>query len=173
MAPDLLTLLRAYEAELAGAKLTDWPGVLAIAAETAAKQGATTQHLLQLPMLLLDVPIANKAEFSLIATLCSSAGEMLATVPAADEPITTAFGTAFVSRSRIRMNLAPLWAVETTAPARWRASSVTSLARTRIGPYRRATKFYAGHYRFEVNAGGEFPRQALRSGVERRRPVFG
>ena len=86
MAPDLLTLLRAYEAELADAKLTDWPGVLAIAAETAANLGATTQHLLQLPMLLLDVPIASKAEFTLIATLCSSTSEMLATVPAADEP---------------------------------------------------------------------------------------
>lgn len=65
---------------------TDWPGILAIATETATSCSAPTQRLAQLPMLLLDVPIASKAEITLIATLCSSASEMLATVPAADEP---------------------------------------------------------------------------------------
>ena len=85
VAPDLLCLLRAYEAELAESKLTDWPGMLAIAAETGSKHSATAQRLVQLPMLLLDVPIASHAELAFLATLCSSASEMLVTVPAADE----------------------------------------------------------------------------------------
>jgi ATP-dependent helicase/nuclease subunit B len=84
--PDLLFLLRAYEAELAEGKLTDWPGVLAVAVEAAADCSATTQRLLKLPMLLLDVPIVSKAELTLVATLCSSASQILVTVPAADEP---------------------------------------------------------------------------------------
>jgi hypothetical protein len=41
---------------------------------------------MQLPMLLLDVPIASKAELDLLTTLRSSASEILATVPIADEP---------------------------------------------------------------------------------------
>ena len=41
VAPDLLPLLRAYEAELERAKLTDWAGILAIATETAAKGQAS------------------------------------------------------------------------------------------------------------------------------------
>src|SRR5262249_6538156 len=86
VAPDLLILLRAYEAELTEGKLTDWPGTLAIAAETAANGSAATQRLAKLPMLLLDVSIASQAELTLIAALCSSASKMLATVPAADEP---------------------------------------------------------------------------------------
>src|SRR5215831_10073453 len=86
VAPDLLLLLRAYEAELAEGKFTDWPGMLTIAAETAADCSTTTRRLMQLPMLLLDVPIASKAELDLLATLRSSASEILATVPIADEP---------------------------------------------------------------------------------------
>jgi ATP-dependent helicase/nuclease subunit B len=86
VAPDLLLLLRAYEAELAQGKFTDWPGMLAIAAETAADCSTTTRRLMQLPMLLLDVPIASKVELDLLATLRSSASEILATVPIADEP---------------------------------------------------------------------------------------
>jgi ATP-dependent helicase/nuclease subunit B len=86
VAPDLLLLLRAYEAELAEGKFTDWPGMLTIAAETAADCSTTTRRLMQLPMLLLDVPIASKAELDLLATLRSSAPEILATVPIADEP---------------------------------------------------------------------------------------
>src|SRR5262249_28063080 len=38
---DLLLLLRAYEAELAEGKFTDWPGMLTIAAEIAADRSAT------------------------------------------------------------------------------------------------------------------------------------
>ena len=41
---------------------------------------------MQLPMLLLDVPIASKAELDLLTTLRSSPSEILPTVPNADEP---------------------------------------------------------------------------------------
>jgi CRISPR/Cas system-associated exonuclease Cas4 (RecB family) len=84
--PDLLSLVRAYEAELAERKLIDWPGILVIAAETATQRSAAPHRLTQLPMLLLDVPIASQAELNFVAALCSSGSEMLATVPAADEP---------------------------------------------------------------------------------------
>jgi hypothetical protein len=84
--PDLLCLLRAYEAKLAEAKLTDWPGLLAIATETAANCSPAARRWVELPKLLLDVPIASKGELSFVATLCPSPSEMLATVPAADEP---------------------------------------------------------------------------------------
>jgi hypothetical protein len=60
--------------------------MLAIAAETAADCSTNTRRLMQLPMLLLDVPIASKAELDLLATLRSSTSEILATVPTADEP---------------------------------------------------------------------------------------
>ena len=36
VAPDLMRLMEAYEAGLAEADLTDWPGVLSLAAETAS-----------------------------------------------------------------------------------------------------------------------------------------
>ena len=86
LAPDLLRLLRAYEAELQRANLTDWAGILAIATETAAESRPGARRWVSLPMLLLDVPITRKAELAFIAALCSAAPEMLATVPAADEP---------------------------------------------------------------------------------------
>ena len=86
LAPDLLRLLRAYEAELQRANLTDWAGILAIATETAAESRPGARRWVSLPMLLLDVPITRKAELAFIAALRSDAPEMLATVPAADEP---------------------------------------------------------------------------------------
>jgi hypothetical protein len=86
LAPDLLRLLRAYESELQQANLTDWAGMLAIATETAAEPSPDAPRWVCLPMLLLDVPITSKAELAFIAALCSAAPEMLATVPAADEP---------------------------------------------------------------------------------------
>jgi CRISPR/Cas system-associated exonuclease Cas4 (RecB family) len=84
--PDLLSLLRAYEAELAEGKFIDWPGLLRIAAEIAVERSGATHRLTQLPMLLLDVPVASQAELNIVGALYSSGSEMLATVPAADEP---------------------------------------------------------------------------------------
>ena len=138
VAPDLLLLLRAYEAELAEGKFTDWPGMLTIATETAADCSTTTRRLMQLPMLLLDVPIASKAELDLLATLRSSASEILATVPIAESRLSPVFGTGFDLRSKIWMKGSPLQGtVETTA--RWRVCSVTCLTRKPPWPYHRAT----------------------------------
>ncbi len=48
VAPDMLFLLRAYEAELAEGKLTDWPGMMAVAAETASNCNTEAQRLVRL-----------------------------------------------------------------------------------------------------------------------------
>jgi hypothetical protein len=50
--PDLLRLLCAYEAELTEGKLTDWPGLLAIATETAANSSSVARRWIELPKLL-------------------------------------------------------------------------------------------------------------------------
>jgi RecB family exonuclease len=85
VAPELLTLRCAYETALSESKLTDWPGVLAVAAETVARSDAIAQGLVKLPILLLDVPIASDAELEFVAALCASASEVLATAPASDK----------------------------------------------------------------------------------------
>ena len=130
--PTCFVLLRAYEAELAEGKLTDWPGTLAIAAETAANSSATSQRLAKLPMLLLDVPIASQAELTLLATLCSSASEMLATVPAADEP------TLAHLRDGLRLEIEDL---DEPVPlsGRWRTTAPGSLARLQRHLFREDT----------------------------------
>jgi hypothetical protein len=59
VAPDVARLLAAYEAELAEMSLTDWAGVLALAA------GCVAEHrLTRLPVLTLDVPVVNEAELA-------------------------------------------------------------------------------------------------------------
>jgi hypothetical protein len=83
---DLVSLLRAYEADLEERKLIDWPGILRIATKTAAQRSVAPHPLMQLPTLLLDVPINSKAELNFVTALRSSESEMLATVPAADQP---------------------------------------------------------------------------------------
>lgn len=83
--PDLLKLLRAYEAEMAQDNVIDWPSLLGIAAEVVSRRGRAMHHLAHLPKLLLDVPIANQAELNFVAALCASDADVLATVPAADE----------------------------------------------------------------------------------------
>jgi ATP-dependent helicase/nuclease subunit B len=84
VAPDLMRMITAYEAELAESGLTDWPGVLMLATEAA--NGRNLHGLIGLPTLLLDVPIAGEAELAFVSALAAAAPEMLATVPAADLP---------------------------------------------------------------------------------------
>ena len=84
-APDLKPLIEGYEIELKEAGLTDWPGVLALASEAASAVGGNRPRLICLPMLLLDVPIRNEAEFVFVASLSAAATEVLATVPTADQ----------------------------------------------------------------------------------------
>ncbi|MER8387073.1 PD-(D/E)XK nuclease family protein [Mesorhizobium sp. M1380] len=85
VAPDLVLLIEAYDAELAHAGLTDWPGVLGFATEAASSRGGV-QRLVGLPMLLLDVPITSEAELAFVGALSVAAPDTLATVPAADQP---------------------------------------------------------------------------------------
>jgi hypothetical protein len=79
-APDVSMLLSAYEAELEELALADWPQILALAAEAVL-----THRLSGLPLLILDVPIANEAELAFLRALATRAPEILATVPAADK----------------------------------------------------------------------------------------
>jgi hypothetical protein len=85
IAPALATLLRTYESNLAEGGLTDWAGVL-ISASEAAMSGDFAHRLVGRPTLLLDVALTNEAELAFVRSLCSRATEMLAVVPAADEP---------------------------------------------------------------------------------------
>jgi ATP-dependent helicase/nuclease subunit B len=85
-APELEPLIDAYEVEQKEAGLTDWPGVLALASEAASAVGGNRPRLIGLPMLLLDVPIRNDAEFVFVDSLAAAATEVLATVPTADQP---------------------------------------------------------------------------------------
>ncbi|MBV8097360.1 MAG: PD-(D/E)XK nuclease family protein, partial [Acetobacteraceae bacterium] len=86
VAPDLKLLIDAYEAELAQAGLTDWPGTLALATEAANSNGAQQHSLIGLPLLLHDVRIGSEAELAFIRALANRSPETLATVPSADEP---------------------------------------------------------------------------------------
>jgi RecB family exonuclease len=83
-APNLAPLIEAYRLELKESALTDWPGVLALASETASAATGDRPRLIGLPMLLLDVPLSNEAEFVFVDSLASAATEVLATSPAAD-----------------------------------------------------------------------------------------
>src|SRR6202047_2264576 len=86
LVPDLVPLLGTYEAELKEARLTDWPGVLALATEAASAADTHLHHLIGLPILLLDVPISSEAELVFVRALAAAATEVVATVPAADAP---------------------------------------------------------------------------------------
>ena len=81
VAPDVAPLLAAYESELAEMGLTDWSGVLALAADNAS-----SHRLSGLPVLMLDVPVRNEADLAFVAALANGAPEFLAAVPLADEP---------------------------------------------------------------------------------------
>ena len=85
-APDLQPLIDAYEVELKEACLTDWPGVLALASQAVSAVSGNRPRLIGLPMLVLDVPIRNEAEFVFVDLLTAAATEVLATVPTADQP---------------------------------------------------------------------------------------
>jgi RecB family exonuclease len=84
VAPELIPLIESYEAELAKLGLTDWPGVLALATESAKKQGGL-HHLVGLPMLLLEVPITSEAELAFVRVLSAASPHTFAVVPRADE----------------------------------------------------------------------------------------
>ena len=86
VAPDLVPLIGAYEAELAEAGLADWPDVLMLATEAAGCAGPDRHRLIGFPMLFLDVPLGSEAEVAFVRALATAAPEVLATVPTGDEP---------------------------------------------------------------------------------------
>ena len=84
VAPDLTRLIQAYESALAEVELTDWPGVLNLATETASDR-ASSHRLIKLPMLLVDVPISSEAEVAFLRALAAAAPDTLAIVPRGDQ----------------------------------------------------------------------------------------
>ena len=86
VAPDLVPLIGAYEAELAEAGLADWPDVLMLATEAAGCAGPDRHRLIGFPMLFLDVPLGSEAEVAFVRALATEAPEVLATAPTGDEP---------------------------------------------------------------------------------------
>jgi ATP-dependent helicase/nuclease subunit B len=95
-APDLCSLLQAYERELAEHGFTDWPGVLRLASSVATDPNFG-HPLLGLPTLLLDVPLTTASDVALVRALSSRSPEMLVSVPTSDA----------VTLARLRSDLAP------------------------------------------------------------------
>ncbi len=83
-APELAAALRVYEQELARAELADRAGVFERALAVAADRTARAPWL-DLPTLLLDVPLVSPLEAALAAALLARAPTACATVPAGDE----------------------------------------------------------------------------------------
>ena len=121
--PDLVPLIESYEAELKEAGLTDWPGVLEVATEAASDAGTKQNPLIGLPMLLLDVPIRSEAEFVFVRALAAAATEVLATVPATDQP------TLVRLRDRLRMQIENLDDAALDDEIAARASALANLQR--------------------------------------------
>ena len=84
VAPDLLPLFEAYESNLAEDGFTDWAGVLTIATDAVMSDGFT-HRLIDLPTILLDVPVTSEAELGFVRALSPRIPELLFLAPAADE----------------------------------------------------------------------------------------
>ncbi|HEY2483650.1 MAG TPA: PD-(D/E)XK nuclease family protein [Candidatus Binataceae bacterium] len=78
---ELAALLARFEEELAGARLIDRAGMLALAVGAVAKR----PRFVGIPTLFLDVPVDSTRERDLVAALAQYAPQFLATVPAGDE----------------------------------------------------------------------------------------
>jgi ATP-dependent helicase/nuclease subunit B len=102
VAPELAILLEPYESNLAEAGLTDWAGVLISAAE-AVMSGDLVHRLVGRPNLLLDVPLTSEAELAFVRSLYSHTIEMLAVVPAADEPTRSGDQESPLGSTHLRM----------------------------------------------------------------------
>ena len=84
-APEKGTLMQAYEAELLSTGLTDWAGVLEVATASLRSSGPHVHRLAGLSTLLLDVPIASRAEQVFLGAFAISPPEVLITAAASDE----------------------------------------------------------------------------------------
>jgi ATP-dependent helicase/nuclease subunit B len=83
-APELREIVDRYGAELESAGLADRAAVFELAS-SAARAADNADPLLGIPVLLLDVPVANAAERDLVAAVAARAPELLATLPARDD----------------------------------------------------------------------------------------
>jgi ATP-dependent helicase/nuclease subunit B len=82
VSPDLVTLIEAYERELADGSFCDWSGVLQLATDAI---GSSDRHrLVGLPTLLLDMAITTEAELAFVTAILAAAPAALTTAPTAD-----------------------------------------------------------------------------------------
>src|SRR5262249_57143321 len=77
--PDASALAERVARELDDAALADRATIFATATAAAAD---ASPHPVGLPLLLLDVPLANAGQAALVATVARAAPDVLATVPA-------------------------------------------------------------------------------------------
>lgn len=105
----------AFEVALEREGLADRPDVLTFATE-AAKSADVRHRMLDLPLLLLDVPVETAAERALVAALAARSPHVLATVPAGDE--------------RSRRNLEAALGVVAARDGAWSARIPAGLRRT-------------------------------------------
>lgn len=103
-ARDLRPVIDAYEKQLREMGATDWPGILAIAADIVG-DAKSAHRLVGLPLLLHDVAIRNEQESNFVDALIRAAPDALVTVPSGD--------SATIARVR---NSVPL--IEDVDPAR-------------------------------------------------------
>src|SRR5215469_10146360 len=78
---ELAALLARFQEELAGARLIDRAGMLALAIEVVARG----PRFVGIPTLFLDVAVDSTRDRDLVAALAQKAPQFLATVPAGDE----------------------------------------------------------------------------------------
>jgi len=82
--PDLAALAERTDRELAEAKLADRASVFKAAVAAAQPLAIGAQHLLGLPLMLLDLPLTSKLEADLIAAISARAPEVFATAARGD-----------------------------------------------------------------------------------------
>ena len=100
--------------------------MLSLASEAASAVGGNRPRLIGLPMLFLDVPIGNEAEFVFVELLTAAATEVLATVPTADQATLRRLRDRLRAKSRILTR--DLSVTKAAAPRRGWALSRTSSA---------------------------------------------
>ncbi len=134
VAPELADILTAYRDALEEAGLADRAETLTVAAHVAAD--ASADHpLLDLPVLLFDVPVHWEAERRLVASVMARAPEALVTVPAGDARTTALLGVASAD-GKVAADAGTggdLGAIQKTRASQNTRSSVTETSDTSLG----------------------------------------
>jgi CRISPR/Cas system-associated exonuclease Cas4 (RecB family) len=89
--PDIELLARRYARQLQHAHLIDFPDLYRLAA-TAVRGADPVEVPLEIPVLLLDVPVRDEATLDLVAALATRAIRLVATVPVGDDRTQAALG---------------------------------------------------------------------------------